>query len=460
MTNPEQLQQLAQIKSFKNELFAAAKTAGFSDYELYYAASTSFEAKVLNQDVSEYKNTAPHGFTFRGLVDGKMGYAYSEQIDNSVIEFIIDAAKANAQVKESTDESLFAGSPSYPEGRPISPALDKPTPEQKIAWAKELEAHAKTVDPRVIAVDYCFIASATGQVYIANSHGLDLHHTSGRATSYIGVRVSENDTVKVGFEVFTDHDFENYDPKRVAEKGVAEALKKLGATSIPTGDYPVIIENEAMVSLLGVYVGNFFGETVQKGFSLLKGKLGEAIANPNITIHDNISHPKSLAHNTFDSEGVAVRDKVLVDKGVLKTFLYNLKAANAEGCEPTGNGYKGGFKEPVMTSVNNLFIEPGETAIDALLGDFSGVLIKDFMGLHAGANAVSGDFSLQSSGFLYENGKLVKPVEQITLAGNFYDLLKNVQTVADDIYFPAGSAVGAPSLLVGGLKISGEGEKK
>lgn len=448
-----------QIDDFKTQLFAAAQTAGFSAYEIYYAGGVSFSAKVRDQQVEEYKNTASSGLSFRGLYQGNMGYAYSEHIDPSAIDFIVNAARDNATIKENNDEHLFAGSEHYPHPRPISDKLDEPTSDQKIAWLKTMEAHAKTLDPRVQAVDYCFISSGTGDVYIANSHGLNLYRESGNATSYIGVRVSEGESVKVGFKVWRGHDFDTYDPKAVAAEAVERAINMLGAKSIPTGDYAVIIENRGMVALLSTFMGNFFAESVQKGFSLLKDKVGTAIASPNITIHDNLAHPLSFSQATFDSEGVAVRDKVVVDKGVLKTYLYNLKAAHVEGRESTGNGYKPSFKASVNTDINNFFIAPGETAIDQLMGDFTGVVIDDFMGLHAGANTTSGDFSLQANGFLYEKGQLVHAVEQITLAGNFYELLKQVDTVADDLYFSPWSTVGSPSLLVSGLKISGEGHE-
>ena len=453
------MSRLDTIKTFKDKLFAAAKTAGFTEYELYYTGSTSFSAKILNQNVEEYKNTAPSGLSFRGLYNGNMGYAYSEQIDASSIDFIVNAAKINADLREDNDETLFTGSDTYPTAKPVSQHLATPTPDQKIDWAKTMEAHAKSLDPRVIAVDYCVLGDGTGEVYIANSHGLELHEASGSGSGYIGVRVQEGESVKQGFEIWVGRDFEHFDPLVVAQAAVNKALKKLGATSIPTGDYSVIIENETVIDLLSAFSSNFFAEQVQKGFSLLKDKIDTQIAGTNITIHDNIAHPDSLREATFDSEGVAVYDKTIIDKGVLKTYLYNLKSANKEGRASTGNGYKPGFKGSVVTGFNNFYIEPGDTSIEQLLSDFSGVWIDDFMGLHAGANAISGDFSLQANGFLYEKGQLVKAVEQITVAGNFYELLKNVDTVASDLRFYAGSGLGAPSLLVNGLKVSGEGEK-
>ena len=446
-----------QIKALKNKLFEAAEQAGFSDYEIYYTGSTNFEVHILDQAIREYKNASPSGLSFRGLYDGKMGYVYTEKITDDVINFLVTSAKDNAMIKESTDESLFAGSPIYPQVDGISPKLGHPTANEKINWAKQLEVYAKEADPRVVAVDYCVVTDGTGEVYIANSHGLNLHQESGHAIAYVVVRIEENGSIKTDYKIWSGKDFSDFDPKSLAYEAVQTATQKLGASSIPTNDYAVLIKNKAVLSLLSAFISNFFAESVQKGLSLLKDKIDTQIATPLLTIRDNISHPNSLKKVPFDSEGVAIRDKTVIENGILKTYLYSIKSANKAGKDSTGNGFKGSFKSSVATDINNFFIEPGSSSFEELTQHFDGVLITNFQGLHAGTNSVSGDFSLQAEGFLYKAGQVVKPVEQITVAGNFYTLLNHIEALADDIYFsPMGGGIGSPTLLVSGLKISGE----
>ena len=165
------------------------------------------------------------------------------------------------------------------------------------------------------------------------------------------------------------------------------------------------------------------------------------------------------ASAAFDGEGVATRTKDVIEKGRLVTFLHNLKTAKKDGVEPTGNASRASFKSPVGISPTNFFIQPGEKSYDQLVADLSdGIIIIDVQGLHSGANPVSGDFSLGAYGYLVEKGKVVRPVDQITIAGNFFKLLAAVEEVGSDLQFgtpgPRGH-IGSPSLLISSLSVAG-----
>ncbi|MCL1996865.1 MAG: TldD/PmbA family protein [Defluviitaleaceae bacterium] len=441
----------------KKEIYEEAASQGFSDWEIYSVNGSSFEAQILKGQVREYKNSAPSGLSFRGTYNGKMGYAYTEKMESDVVKPLVSMAKENAIIKEEGEvEELFKGSPSYPEIEGLRPALGQVSAAQKIEMAKEMERIALSLDKRVVAADYCIIRAGENRVSIANSAGLDLSDESGNGVAGVVVRVVDGNSTKVGMEIWGGKDFSTFNAEAIAKEAVSEAIKKLGATSIKSGDYKVMFKNEVFANLFSVFLSNFFAETVQKGFSLLKDKVGEQIANPLLTVRDNISHPLSLSAASFDSEGVAVRDKVVIENGVLKTYLYNLKAAKKDGTQSTGNGFKSSFKGDIRTNVNNFFIEAGKTPFEEMMKSFSGVLITDLQGLHSGANSISGDFSLQAEGFLIENGEVVKPVEQITVAGNFYTFLKNITQIADNLHFYPFAQIGSPAVLAEGLKIAGE----
>ncbi|MCL2286171.1 MAG: TldD/PmbA family protein, partial [Firmicutes bacterium] len=160
----------------------------------------------------------------------------------------------------------------------------------------------------------------------------------------------------------------------------------------------------------------------------------------------------------FDAEGVATQNKAIIENGVLKTLLYNTKSAEKDGVKSTGNASKAGFGGAIGTGTTNYYLVPGEKSYDELVqGLEKGVIITEMAGLHSGVNAVSGDFSVSAEGYFVENGKIVKPVEQITVAGNFYELLKNIETVGSDLRFHSlgSGGIGMPSVLVNGLSIAG-----
>ena len=444
-------------KEIFNKIFTQAQNQGFSDQEIYYTTATSFEAQILKAQVHEYKNTTHQGISFRGTYNGKMGYAYTEKIEPDIVPTLVNMAKENAQIIESdVEEELFAGSPSYPTVEGLRHTLGQVSATEKIAMAKEMEKIAFALDKRIVAVDYCAIAAGESKVVISNSKGLDLEHINGNGASVISVRAVDGDSTKIGTKLWGGKDFLSFNAEDIAKEAVDLAIKKLGATSIRSGDYPIIIENKIFASLLSIFVSNFFAETVQKGFSLLQGKIGEQIGAPILTIKDNIAHPLSLQANSFDSEGVAFYDKVVIENGILQTYLYNLKAAKKDGVSSTGNGFKASFKTSVATDTGNFFVEPGTIPFSEMIHGFSGVFITGLQGLHAGANPISGDFSLQAEGFLVEKGEVVKPIEQITVAGNFYTLLKNIEKIASDLYFSPFGQIGSPSVLVNGLTVAGE----
>jgi PmbA protein len=253
-------------------------------------------------------------------------------------------------------------------------------------------------------------------------------------------------------------DIGELDIKKVAEEGVRKAVSKLDATSYPSGEYKIVFENECAGDLMETFSGIFSAENTQKDLSLLKGKVGEKIASGVVTIIDDPLLEGGYSSCPFDSEGVAGYTKKVVEDGVLKTLLHNLKTAEKEGVKSTGNASKGSYKSSIGISGSNFYIKPGEKSFDDLLEEVgSGLIITDLEGLHSGANGVSGDFSLSAKGFVIEGGKKGHPVEQITISGNFYELLKDIETVGSDLRFglPGSECIGSPSLVIKSLSVAG-----
>ena len=251
-------------------------------------------------------------------------------------------------------------------------------------------------------------------------------------------------------------DFSEVDPQALGAKAAREAAEALHGSPVPAGSYRIILRWDAMQALMETFCGIFSAENAQQGMSLLNGREGEAIAAPCVTLMDDPLLPGGFSSYPFDDEGVACRTKAVVEAGVLKTLLHNRKTAKKQGIASTGNAARMGLSAPVTVAPSNLFFQPGTQSLaemEAQMGD--GLVITDLSGLHAGANTTSGDFSLLSKGYLLEGGKRVRPVEQITVAGNFYQLLKNIRALGNDLTFPA-SGVGAPSVDVGTLAVSGK----
>lgn len=442
---------------FKNLLFEKAKIAGFEECEIYFSDGESISISVYEGEVEKYNLAKSFGLSFRGKINNKMGYSYTEILDESAIDMLINSAKNSAALIENDDETfIYVGDKTYSEVKTYSEELENIDPGKMIDLALDLEKEAKNYCDKVVNINGCKISYSSSNYGIYNTKGLELTNKDNILTSYV-VPVVEDESGKndgVGYVVASSLD--EVKPKEMAAQGVEEALSKLCGKSIQSGTYNTIIYNEAMVQLLETFAGTFSGDAAQKGLSLLKGKEGEMIASPIVTIVDDPLMEGGLASAPFDDEGVATFTKELVYEGKLNTLLHNLKTAHKQGVKSTGNGFKASYASSVNVSESNLYLRKGEKSFEDLMKEINeGVIITDLAGLHSGANTVSGDFSLAAKGFYVENGKKTFPVEQITLAGNYFDLLKNIVAVGNDLKFPM-SNVGSTSVIVTGLSIAGK----
>lgn len=444
------------IKSFKNLLFTKAKDEGFSEYEIYYSERKSFSVNIYKKQIEKYQNSETSGFGFRGIFNGKMGYYYSETIDESIIPEVISTAKINAELLENEEkEFIFKGSSEYPSLNLYNDKLNDLTPSDKINLALKMEQSAYDYDKRITAVNTALINTGDSSIYIANSNGLELSDKQNYAVAYIGVMAQAGDSVKESGEIWIGNDISDFNPTELANNASKKVINSLGGNSIKSNTYRTIIKNEVAADMLQVFSNAFLADNVQKGFSLLSEKLGEKVYSSKITICDYPLLDNGYATTPFDSEGVASYNKEVVENGVLKTYLHNLKTAHKDGVQSTGNGFKSSFRGTVGVSTTNFFIQNGNISFEDLLSDVeNGLLITDVAGLHSGANSISGDFSLAAEGFLIENGKITNPIEQITIAGNFYNLLSDINEVGNDLKFNS-SAIGSPSLLFNSIQVAG-----
>lgn len=443
-------------QDYIKELLAQAKAAGIEAAEAYLSEKENFSAMRNNGALEDYQSNHTRGLGFRGLVNGRMGYASTEALDEESIGQLIRGVIESATLCESDDEQpLYQGGGQVPELELYQPELDKVAPEAKLAKIEAMENACKAADSRYLN-GYNMVETTKHTVRIANSFGMDQTYTENFCNLYCNANVKEGDNVSTGGFVQISRDFDALDPDRLARDSVDQTVKGLNAEPVASGKYHVVFWNEALVSLLGVFSTVFSAETEQMGLSLLSGKLGETIAAPCVTLVDDPLRPDCLGSRPFDDEGVPSHQHMLVENGVFRTFLHNLKTARKAGVESTGNGSKADYSSPVRVAPSNLYFEPGALSFEELLSQVGdGIVITEVSGLHAGANPVSGDFSLLSKGYTLKDGKRDQPLERITVAGNFYELLKNIRAFASDLRFPNG-ALGSASADAGEMTVSGK----
>jgi PmbA protein len=235
----------------------------------------------------------------------------------------------------------------------------------------------------------------------------------------------------------------------MAEAG-RRAVERLGARKIESTIAPVIFERKIASSLLGPLIGAISGTAIARGVSFLKDKLGQPVFGPHVTITDEPHRVRGLGSAPYDDEGVANRERALIDKGVLTTWLLNTAAAKQLGLESTGHASRG-LAGPPGVGVSNLTVQPGPLNLDSLMREAGkGLLVTSMFGPSLNAN--TGDWSAGVSGFWFEDGAITYPVNEITVAGNLVDIFGRVVPGAD---LEFRNASNAPSLLVDNLAIAG-----
>ena len=439
---------------FIDKLFEKASLKGIDEFEIYFLSNLNTSIKIYQGKIENFSNNQNQGISFRGMVDGKMGYSYSESMEDEDIDFLINEVIENASCIESLDKQFIYGEKTnYTDTITYSSAIENLDTDLVKDFLIKMEEYALSIDERVKKVNFCSFAMGSGEKIIKNSKGLELHSKENICYTYISVIAKENGVVKTGSHFQLGRDFSKFDYKELSEVAVKRALNKFGTITLTEVPKTCVIENLAFSSLLGAMSNIFSAEAVQKNISKLKGKLNESVASSIVTLVDDPFLKDGLGNSSFDDEGVPTSYKEIIQDGILKTYLYNLKTAYKDGVSSTGNGVKGSYKGTVGISSFNLYIKPSDKSFDKVIENINeGVFITDFAGLHSGLNTISGDFSLAGEGFYIKDGKIDRPLNQITISGNFFDLLKNIKDIANDIKFSF-SSVGSPSIMVEGLKV-------
>ena len=446
------------FNEFKELVIAECAAQGITEYELYYQVGASTSVDTFQHSINEFSSSYSGGLCFRAIVNGKMGYASTEDLSAEQAKAVVAKAVDSASVLEA-EEQVFLGVGGQ-EYEPLEDrSYDLPTTEELIAKVLETTEKIYAADPAV--VDGCQTNGVieTSEVAIYNSKGLDLHRSSNVAGLVVVGVVSNGQEMSNDYQIKLGK-LDEIDTDLLVKKAVCGAKEKLGGEVAPTGQYPVVFSPEAMSSLLRVYSGIFNSESAQKGLSKLTNSEGQVVAAPCVTLIDDPFHKDNPEPMNFDGEGSPTHKKAVIENGVLNTLLYNLKTAAVAGKQTTGNASKAGYDSGVGIRPFTMYLENGTMTEEELLAKAgNGVLINDLSGLHAGADSISGDFSLQSAGYMIENGKKTTHVKSFTVAGNFYDLLKNIVALADNGELPMAmgmTAFGSPSVLVEGLSIAGK----
>jgi len=431
-----------------------AMRAGAGMAEAYLGNGRELVIEVRNGAVETMKLAGDRGMGIRVFQEGRTGFAFTTDLNDSAVDEMIGQAMANARSAEPDPRrTLPRPSPSYPQLDLYDPSIKAATVEHKIELARSMENEARGYDQRVSVIESSTYQDGEAEVILVNSNGISLQYSGAYCGMYIALVAGSGEDSQTGFALDYSLHLKDLDPVRLGKEAANRAVRMLGAKPGSTTQAAVVLDPYIATGFLGVVAPALSAEAVQKGRSLFAGKVGQQVASELFNVVDDGTLAGGIASAPFDGEGVPTSETVLIKNGVLQCFLHNTYTAAKDGVLSTGNGIRGSFKGTPEVGSTNFFLQPGNLSPEQIIGEVkSGLYITEVMGLHT-ANPISGDFSFGASGLWIENGKLSHPVRGMAVAGNIMEVIKNVDAVGSDLQFFGGK--GSPTLRISRMSISG-----
>lgn len=455
------------LETLAADVVAQAMRAGATDAEAVAREGDEFSVNVRMGQVETLKESGSRALGLRVFLGKCSASASTSDLTAEGIRQLVDGALALVRV---TEEDPFTGLPDADEFGAVETrktgdelrlyyddVYSLPGPE-RIEWARRAEAAALAADKRITNSDGGSFDASTGRRALANSRGF----VGGYRSSYAGVAAAplamdENGQMQRDGWWSSARSFALLEsPEAVGGEAARRTLRRLGARRVPTQRVPIVFAPETARSLIGSVFEAASGDAIWRRASYLAGKLGETIAAANVAIvDDNLmmlpTGAGGFGTSPFDGEGLPSRRTVVVENGVLRSYLLNTYTARKLGMKSTHNASRGLAGAPGV-GAGNLYLEPGTLTPEQIIGDVkAGLYVTSLMGF--GVNTVTGDYSRGATGLWIENGQLTHAVEEVTIAGNLGEMLRNVVAIGNDLVFRG--AVASPTLRVDGMTIAG-----
>src|SRR5579875_3417218 len=422
------------------------------------AGGREISPRVRLGEVEGLKGAGSRGNGVRVFFGQRAASTYSSDLSPAGIEQMVNSALALAKV---TSEDPFAGIPEPSQLGKLEGDLDlyhddvySLSTADRIDYARRAERAALDADPRITNSEGGSFDAAIGYKVLANSHGfVGDYRRSYCSVSAVPVAQMEGSAMQRDYWYSVANLLKKLEPaEEVGRIAAKRALRRLGARKVKTAKVPIVFEHTVAGALVGHIFEAVNGDSIYRGASFLTGKLNEKIAGANINVIDDGTMPGGLGTSPFDSEGVPSRKTVVIENGVLKSYLLNTYTAKKLGLQTTGNASRGLAGTPGI-GPGNFFLQPGAKSAQEIIADIKeGLFVTEFLGF--GVNLVTGDFSRGASGLWIQNGELAFPVEEITVAGNLTDMLFHVSEIGNDLEFR--SSIASPTLRIEGMTVAGE----
>jgi len=459
MTRLKEINPGTEYLSLAERAVEKARQAGANEAEAYLEIGRTFEVTIRNGEIELLKQAQSKGLGLRVIYDQRLGFGHTNDLSEKSLDEV--AKKSVALAKHAARDEFLGfpdpvgvGSPKKSEQMDlIDPELGKISTDRKIAMAREMERAALSFDPRVKLVEGATVADGDKWVVIANSKGFGGSFRSTGTHLSCSVVAEEQGQKQVNYWYSHKRHLREHEPvEEIGRKAAHRAVQMLNARKIPSGKYPVVFDSLSASSLISALAGGVNGESVYRNMSFLTDKLNEKIGPDFFTLIDDGMRPRGNASRPFDAEGISSIRTPIVERGVLKSFLYDSYTGRKVGKPSTGNANRNYASTPHI-SPTNLYVRAGQFDPEAVIRSVQeGFYVTGMIGF--GVDLVSGQFSRGASGVWIERGELAYPVQEVTIAGTLSEMMANIEMIGNDLLFL--DSISSPTLKISEMTISGQ----
>lgn len=458
-------------KDEKRDVELARKISSLMDkskideYEIYISNSVDNEIEVFEGEVESLSYSDSKGVGIRVFKDKSIGYAYTNSLEENRLIDCIEKAILNSKTtsKEEINGLPLKSEYKYFDAADISQYMYndgffKSSIEDKIKLSKDLEKIAKGKDKRISGVDSLNYSDNFSETTLLNSEGFEGTYKSTSCFLFLNIISKDKDDTSTGFSFLYNRDPKKLNLENIAQEAVKKSIMLLGSKKIKSTSSDILLDSLVSAQFMGVIASILTADSVQKGKSLFKDKIGEKIFNKNINIFDNGIMKEGFYSKPFDAEGVNKGNTQIFKEGVLETYLYDCYTARKDKTLSTGNAVRAFYKSTPSVGVSNFYMEPSkENSFNSILKRIDdGFYVIDIIGLHSGANLITGDISVGAKGLWIKNGSLDFPVKEVTIATDVLSFCKKIEAIGNDLkFFPSGGFIGSPCLYIKDISISG-----
>ena len=435
-----------------------AKQSGADEAEALLSRRRVLTVEVGNGEVETIKQAEDLGLAVRAPVGRRIGLSYATDLGEASLRRAAHRAVEIARASDADEFVGFAEPSAIANIAGFDPEMEKHSTDEKIDRAFAIERAAKEYDKRIVVTRRITYAERESTEAIANTRGLAAEqHNNGWGGGGI-VIARDGKEQEAGFGSDAKRRYVEFDPVKIGVEAAEKAVMLLGATNVTTQRASILLEPKMTGAFLGIIASLVSADNVQKGKSLLAGKIGKAVAASGVTIVDDGAFVGAPGMRAFDDEGVPSQRTVVIADGILQNYLHSTYTARKGNTLSTGNTARASFKTAPEAQPSNFLLVAGSESAETLrAGIARGLWVRNLMNLHT-ANPISGEFSFGANGLWIEEGKIVGPVRGVTISGNLTDLLINLRGIGNDVVWQGGMglSVGAPSVVIEDVSIAGK----